>query len=202
MRAGAALAPQPLGTEGPTGLAVSRDASLGCPCRQEGLAQAAGLTRLAEGTGVAGHRCHYPAVPKEGLTSCPLSARPSQGPGGARAEPRPCSPCRGGVRSPLITDRASAARGLHGAIPWQERGGGLGLPLPGTPQGAGGGMSPSVRTPQQGDGQGEHPAWIVGAGGAARGSAGREARGWTALGPAGGASSVPRAGLASPVAML
>lgn len=44
----------------PTGLGVSRDTTLGCPHGQEGLVEVAGLTRLAEGTGVSGHGATVP----------------------------------------------------------------------------------------------------------------------------------------------
>lgn len=88
MRAGAALVPNPWGQRDPVGLGVPRDTTLGCPLCQEGLAEVAGE---------AGHRCHCPTDRKEGLTPSLLSASP----GGARAKPPPCSPCKGRVRKPV-----------------------------------------------------------------------------------------------------
>lgn len=50
-------------------LGVPRDTTLGGPLQQEGLAEVAG---------VAGHWCHCATDPKEGRTTSPLSASPSQ----------------------------------------------------------------------------------------------------------------------------
>lgn len=74
---------------------------------------------------------------------------------------------------------------------------GSGCCLPGRPQGAGiVEQTPQCKHSRRGDGQGEHPTWIVGVGCTGRGSTGRETLGME--GPAEGASSVPPALVANP----
>lgn len=103
----------------PTGLGRSRDTTLGCPHRQEG---------LAERPGVAGHWCHCPTVPQTPRKMSPPLSPPGEwqergwGFGVLPAWDTP--ECWGGRTSPSV-QTPQERRWAGGALEGRLRGGGL-----------------------------------------------------------------------------
>lgn len=179
---------QPMGTNGYPRLAAEGPHGAGEVRRHH-----AGLSPPAGGAGRGGRSGRTPVPPShsatdstEGLASCPLSASPSPGvllvPG--QAPTLPTLQGQGKGAGSLLTEPLLAA-GLHGA-------GGLGVLLPGTPQGAGGaGQAPPRQHPGRGDGQGEASSQGSRGRGLWKGIRWEGDSGGRALGAAGGATPCP-----------